>query len=122
RCATRLSRQVGVFGYQYPGCSGALAGSRSRSSAPKSQRRSCYKREPGAHMGLSALLPLIVCLGVFAIPVLLSQRKISARAHDYFVSSEYTPPTAIQNASIAYALPLTTVAAMFAFGASADVW
>ncbi len=73
-------------------------------------------------MGLSALLPLIVCLGVFAIPVLLSRRKISARAHDYFVSSEYTPPTAIQNASIAYALPLTTVAALFAFGASTDVW
>jgi hypothetical protein len=73
-------------------------------------------------MGLSALLPLIVCLGVFAIPVLLSRRKISARAHDYFVSSAYTPPTAIQNASIAYALPLTTVAALFFFGASTDVW
>ncbi|MBV9234707.1 MAG: hypothetical protein JOZ94_02635 [Xanthobacteraceae bacterium] len=73
-------------------------------------------------MGLTALLPLIVCLGVFAVPVLLSRRKISARAHDYFVSSEYTPPTAIQNASIAYALPLTTVAALFAFGASTDAW
>ena len=73
-------------------------------------------------MGLTALLPLVVCLGVFAIPVLLSRRKISARAHDYFVSSEYTPPTAIQNASIAYALPLTTVAALFAWGASKDVW
>ena len=73
-------------------------------------------------MGLTALLPLIVCLGVFAVPVLLSRRKISARAHDYFVSSEYTPPTAIQNASIAYALPLTTVAALFFFGASTDAW
>ena len=73
-------------------------------------------------MGLSALLPLVVCLGVFAVPVLLSRRKMSARAHDYFVSSEYTPPTAIQNASIAYALPLTTVAALFFFGASTDVW
>jgi hypothetical protein len=73
-------------------------------------------------MGLSALLPLIVCLGVFAVPVLLSRRKTSARAHDFFVSSEYTPPTAIQNASIAYALPLTTVAALFFVGASSDVW
>ncbi len=73
-------------------------------------------------MGLSALLPLIVCLGVFALPVWLSRRKIPARAHDYFVSSEYTPPAAIQNASIAYALPLTTVAALFSFGASTDVW
>jgi hypothetical protein len=73
-------------------------------------------------MGLSALLPLIVCLGVFAIPVLLSRRKISARAHDYFVSSEYSPPAAIQNASIAYALPLTTVGTLFFLGASTDVW
>ena len=70
-------------------------------------------------MGLTALLPLIVCLGVFAVPVLLSRRKISARAHDYFVSSEYTPPTAIQNASIAYALPLTTVAASWVDAISA---
>ncbi len=73
-------------------------------------------------MLFSALLPLIVCLGVFAITVYLSRRKIPARAHDYFVSSEYTPPAAIQNASIAYALPLTSVAALFSFGASSDVW
>jgi hypothetical protein len=53
---------------------------------------------------------------------MLLRRKICARAHDYFVSSEYTPPAAIQNASIAYALPLTTVAALFAWGASTDVW
>src|SRR5262249_37519683 len=36
--------------------------------------------------------------------------------------SEYTPPTAIQNASIAYALPLSTIATLFFLGASTDVW
>jgi hypothetical protein len=73
-------------------------------------------------MPLSALLPLIVCLGVFAIPVWLSRRKISARTHDDFVSSEYTPPAAVQNASIAYSLQLTTFVALFTWGASGDFW
>jgi hypothetical protein len=54
--------------------------------------------------------------------VWLSRRKVPARAHDFFVSSEYTPPATIQNASIAYALQLTTFAVLFSWGAAADFW
>lgn len=73
-------------------------------------------------MSFLAFLPVIVCLGLWLIPACLLRRSTYARAQDYFVSSEHTPPGVIQNSSIAYALQMATFGPFFGWGASGDFW
>ena len=73
-------------------------------------------------MPFLATLVLVVSLGVYFIPIHLLRRKATARAQDYFVSAERTPPSVIQNSSIAYALKMATFGPFFAWGASGDFW
>jgi hypothetical protein len=69
-----------------------------------------------------ALLPSAVCLGLCVVPGWLLRRRIYARAQDYFVSSEHTPPGVIQNSSIASSLWLAVFGPFFAWGASGSFW
>jgi hypothetical protein len=72
-------------------------------------------------MPLVLFLPL-VSLAIYLIPIYLLRRKAYARAQDYFVSSEHTPPGVIRNSSVAYALKMATFGPFFAWGASGDFW
>jgi len=69
-----------------------------------------------------AFLAPAISLALCLIPVFLLRRKAYARAQDYFVSSDHTPPGVIQNSSIAYALKMATFGPFFAWGASGDLW
>jgi hypothetical protein len=69
-----------------------------------------------------AFLAPAISLAVCLIPVFLLRRKAYARAQDYFVSSDHTPPGVIQNSSIAYALKMAAFGPLFAWGASGDLW
>jgi hypothetical protein len=51
---------------------------------------------------------LVVSLGVCLVPVYSVRRRGYARAQDYFVSGEHTPPGVVQNSSVAYALQMAT--------------
>jgi hypothetical protein len=73
-------------------------------------------------MTFVAFVPLVVSLAIYLIPVHLLRRKEFARAQDYFVSSEHTPPRVIQNASIAYSLKVMAFIPFFTWGASGDYW
>jgi hypothetical protein len=72
-------------------------------------------------MPLVLFLPL-VSLAIYLIPIWLLRRKAYARAQDYFVSSEHTPPGVIRNSSVGYALKMATFGPFFVWGASADFW
>ena len=72
-------------------------------------------------MPLVLFLPL-VSLAIYLIPIYLLRRKAYARAQDYFVSSEHTPPGVIRNSSVGYALKMATFGPFFVWGASADFW
>src|SRR6516225_8079374 len=72
-------------------------------------------------MPLVLFLPL-VSLAIYLIPIYLLRRKAYARAQDYFVSSEHSPPGVIRNSSIAYALKMATFGPFFVWGASGDFW
>src|SRR6516225_2862752 len=72
-------------------------------------------------MPLVLFLPL-VSLAIYLIPIYLLRRKAYARAQDYFVSSEHSPPSVIRNSSIAYALKMATFGPFFVWGASGDFW
>jgi hypothetical protein len=72
-------------------------------------------------MPLVLFLPL-VSLAIYLIPICLLRRKAYARAQDYFVSSEHTPPGVIRNSSVGYALKMATFGPFFVWGASADFW
>src|SRR6266481_1462456 len=72
-------------------------------------------------MPLVLFLPL-VSLAIYLIPIYLLRRKAYARAQNYFVSSELTPPGVIRNSSVAYALKMTTFGPFFVWGASGDFW
>ena len=69
-----------------------------------------------------AFLAPAISLALCLIPVFLLRRPAHARAQDYFVSSDHTPPGVIQNSSIAYALKMATFGPFFAWGASGDFW
>lgn len=69
-----------------------------------------------------ALIALAVCLGVYLLPVCILRLKGSAKAQEYFVAAERTPPTVIQNASIAYAVKMAIFGPFFALGAVGDIW
>ncbi len=73
-------------------------------------------------MPFLTFLLLIISLGLGLVPVYLLRRKAAARAQDFFVSSEPTPPGVIQNSSIAYSLQMATFGPLFAWGASGDLW
>jgi hypothetical protein len=73
-------------------------------------------------MSLLAFLPLAISLGICLVPAWLLRRREYARVQDYFVSSQYTPPEVIRNASIAHVLKMATFGPFFAFGASGDFW
>jgi len=72
-------------------------------------------------MPLVLFLPL-VSLVIYLIPIYLLRRKAYARAQDYFISSEHTPPGVIRNSSVGYALKMATFGPFFVWGASADFW
>jgi hypothetical protein len=72
-------------------------------------------------MPLVLFLPL-VSLAIYLIPIYLLRRKAYARAQDYLVSSEHSPPGVIRNSSIAYALKMATFGPFFVWGASGDFW
>src|SRR5215813_10013947 len=72
-------------------------------------------------MPLVLFLPL-VSLAIYLIPIYLLRRKAYARAQDYFVSSEHSPPGVIRNSSIAYALKMATFGPFLVWGASGDFW
>src|SRR5262249_37343460 len=73
-------------------------------------------------MPFVALVPLFILLAICVAPVGLLRRATYARAQDYFVSSQATPPGVIQNSSIAHALKMATFGPFFAWGASGDFW
>jgi hypothetical protein len=72
-------------------------------------------------MPLVLFLPL-GSLAIYLIPIYLLRRKAYARAQNYFVSCELTPPGVIRNSSVAYALKMTTLGPFFVWGASGDFW
>src|SRR5262245_16606228 len=61
---------------------------------------------PKALMITFALLALIACVGISCVPIYLLGRGVFARARDYFVASEHTPPGVVRNSSIAYSLQI----------------
>ncbi|MGC1683165.1 MAG: hypothetical protein WA760_17740, partial [Pseudolabrys sp.] len=63
---------------------------------------------------------LVASLGICLVPVYSVRRRGYARAQDYFVSGEHTPPGVLQNSSVAYALQMATFGPLFAWGASGD--
>jgi hypothetical protein len=65
---------------------------------------------------------LLISVAIYVIPIWLVRSKATARAQDFFVSSERTPFGVIRNASIAYAVQAATFGTFFAWGASGDFW
>jgi hypothetical protein len=71
---------------------------------------------------LAVFLALVVFVGISLVPVLLLRRKSYARAQDYYVSSDHTPPGVIRNSSIAYALKAAAFGPLLLWGATGDLW
>lgn len=69
-----------------------------------------------------ALLALIACVGISCIPLYLLGRGVYARAREYFVASEHTPPGVVRNSSIAYSLQMATFGQLFSWGAKGEFW
>jgi hypothetical protein len=69
-----------------------------------------------------ALLALIASLGISCIPLYLLGRGSYARAREYFVASERTPPGVVRNCSIAYSLQIATFGLLFSWGAKGEFW
>lgn len=69
-----------------------------------------------------AILGLIAFLGISLIPIYILRRREYARAREYFVASEQTPPGVVQNSSIAYSLQIAAFAQFFGWGAGGDFW
>ena len=69
-----------------------------------------------------ALLALIVCVGISCVPIYLLGRGVFARAREYFVASEHTPPGVVRNSSIAYSLQIATFGQFFGWGAKGEFW
>ena len=73
-------------------------------------------------MSFFIVVLLVLALGICFIPVWLLRHSDRRRAQDYLVSSQYTRPEVIRNASIAYALRMAAFGPLFAWGASGDFW
>jgi hypothetical protein len=71
---------------------------------------------------LSVFLTLVIFVGISLVPVHLLRRQSYARAQDYFVSSDHTPPGVIRNSSIAYALKTAAFGPLVLWGATGDLW
>ena len=69
-----------------------------------------------------ALLALIACVGISFIPIYLLGHGVFARAREYFVASEHTPPGVVRNSSIAYSLQIATFGQFFGWGAKGEFW
>ena len=69
-----------------------------------------------------ALLALIACVGISFIPIYLLGHGVFARAREYFVASEHTPPGVVRNCSIAYSLQIATFGQLFSWGAKGEFW
>jgi hypothetical protein len=69
-----------------------------------------------------ALLALIACVGISCVPIYLLGRGVFARAREYFVASEHTPPGVVRNSSIAYSLQIATFGQFFGWGAKGEFW
>ena len=69
-----------------------------------------------------AFLTLIACIGISCIPLYLLGRGGYARAREFFVASEHTPPGVVRNSSIAYSLQIATFGQLFGWGASGEFW
>jgi len=72
-------------------------------------------------MSLFVFAPLIASLVICLIPLWLLARKADTHAQDFFISSEFTPASVIQNSSIAYAVRASSFVPFFAWGATGDV-
>jgi hypothetical protein len=74
-----------------------------------------------AHQSLMpfvVLVPLVISLVFYFLPVCLLAGKPRLRAQDFFVSSEPAPSGVIRNSSIAYALPIATFITFSGLGAN----
>jgi hypothetical protein len=69
-----------------------------------------------------ALLALIPVLVISFIPIYILRCPNDARAREFFVACEQTPPGVVQNSCIAYALQLPTFSQFFSWGAGGDFW
>jgi hypothetical protein len=69
-----------------------------------------------------AILALVACVGISCVPIYLLGRGASARAREYFVASEHTPPGVVRNSSIAYSLQIATFSQFFGWGANGEFW
>jgi hypothetical protein len=73
-------------------------------------------------MSLLALVPVALCLFLCLIPAWLLRRAKYARAQDYFIASEPTPPAVIQNSSVACSLWMAALGPFFGWGATGNFW
>jgi hypothetical protein len=72
-------------------------------------------------MLLLVFLAAAAVLGIFIVPVLLTQRH-SARAQETFVSSGRVMPKVIQNSTIAYGIGLVTFVPLLVWGVGGAFW
>ena len=94
-------------------------------SSASSRTRPLDSARPPAHQNLMpfvVLVPFVISLGIYLIPVCLLTGKPRMRAQDYFVSSEPAPSGVIRNSSIAYALQIATFIAFSGLGANGALW
>ena len=73
-------------------------------------------------MSIITLLPAALCLGLCFLPAWLLRRAKYARAQDYFIASEHTPPAVIQNSSVACSLWMAALGPFFGWGATGNFW
>jgi hypothetical protein len=73
-------------------------------------------------MAFLVFVPLVFAAGICLVPACLLRRQVYARAQDYFVSSQSSPPAVIGNSSIVYALRMAAFGPFFAWGAGGDIW
>lgn len=73
-------------------------------------------------MPILSAFGLLLCLAIFLVPAWLLRRQKAKRAQDYFVASQYTPPTVIRNSSVVYALRMASFGPFFVLGARGDLW
>ncbi len=73
-------------------------------------------------MASFALLALTAYLGISLVPIYLLRRGGYARARQYFVASEPTPPGVVRNSSIGYSFQVATFALLFVWGAKGEFW
>jgi hypothetical protein len=73
-------------------------------------------------MSLLALVPAALCLGLCLLPAWLLRRAKYTRIQDYFIASERTPTTLIQNSAVACTLWMAAVGPFFGWGGTGKFW